>query len=132
MRKFHSKNNMAYGIFLRFGSLTDDSKVFHTFTQIRYMTGIPEPSMVRIIRKWRSLGKDINLYNTKITRNRWPLTLEQELFLTSAQTIQEMAHMNLEKRAQFIKEKFNLQSFCNHSVLKLYKKYKICRDSGWW
>jgi hypothetical protein len=64
VRQFHSKNKIAFGIFLRFGSLSDDSEVYHTFSQIRYMTGISEPSMVRIIRKWRSLGKDINRFST--------------------------------------------------------------------
>ena len=96
VRKFHTKDQVAFGIYLRFGSLSDDSQVVYSFNRIRYLTGIPQASMVRFVHRWRKLGKDINLLDTKIKRNRWPLTKEMELWITSAEVLQQMVHLSLE------------------------------------
>jgi hypothetical protein len=48
-----------FGIYLRFGSLTDDSQVHTSYEDIKHYTGIPHASMVRHIHKWRRLGKDV-------------------------------------------------------------------------
>jgi len=74
MKKYHQKDNIMLGIYLRFGSLTDDSQVLTSYDDIRSYTDIPQASMVRQIKKWRKLNKDINKFSTKITRYRWPLT----------------------------------------------------------
>ena len=76
------------GIYLRFGSLTDDSQVITSYDGIRYYTGIPQASMVRQIHKWRRLGKDVNRFSTAITRSRWPLIKEMELWATSFEVLQ--------------------------------------------
>ena len=93
--KNFTRDQIAFGIWLRFGSLTDDSQVFHSFNDIRYMTGISQPSMVRLIKKWRSLNKNIAMYPTKITRNRWPLTPEMEQWIVQPDTLQDMATLTL-------------------------------------
>ena len=87
VRKYYSRDQVAFAIYLRFGSLTEDTNVMHSFSDIRYMTGISQPSMVRIIKKWRSLDKDINRYPAKLTRNRWPLTPEMEQWAVSPQVL---------------------------------------------
>jgi hypothetical protein len=90
MRQYHRHENLAFGIFLRFGSLTDDSHVVHSYEDIRYITGIPQTSMVRIIAKWRSVGKDITRYSTQIKRSRWPLTPEMEAWAVSPDVIKRL------------------------------------------
>jgi len=40
--------------------------VFHSFNDIRYMTGTSQTSMVRLFKKWRSLNKIITMYPTMI------------------------------------------------------------------
>jgi hypothetical protein len=95
LKKYHQKDNIAFGIFLRFGSLTDDTEVQTSYEDIRYYTGIPQASMVRQIHKWRRLGKDINQFSTAITRSRWPLTKEMELWATSPEVLQQMATRSL-------------------------------------
>ena len=88
MKKYHQKDNIMFGIYLRFGSLTDDLQVLTTYDDIRSYAGIPQASMVRQIKKWRKLGKDINKFSTKITRQRWPLTQEMEQWATSPEVLQ--------------------------------------------
>ena len=110
---------------LRFGSLTDDSQMLHSFNDIRYMTGISQPSMVRLIKKWRSLNKNITMYPTKITRNRWPLTAEMEQWIVQANTLQGMAALTHVQRAAAICGRFGLRSFCVNSLLKLYRRHWI-------
>jgi hypothetical protein len=83
LKNFHQKDNIMFGIYLRFGSLTDDSQVHTSYEDIRYYTGIPQTTMVRQIQKWRRIGKDVNQFSTAITRARWPLTQEMELWATS-------------------------------------------------
>jgi hypothetical protein len=78
VRQFFNRDQVAFGIYLRFGSLSDDSQVFHSFNHIRYITGIPQSSMVRHIAKWRKVGKDIMKVDMTIKRNRWPLNDEIE------------------------------------------------------
>ena len=78
-----------FGIYLRFGSLTDDSQVHTSYEDIKHYTGIPHASMVRHIHKWRRLGKDVNQFTAVITRARWPLTQEMELWATSPEVLQQ-------------------------------------------
>ena len=47
LKKYHQKDNIAFGIYLRFGSLIDDSEVHMSYEDIWHYTGIPQASMVR-------------------------------------------------------------------------------------
>ena len=123
--KNFTRDQIAFGIWLRFGSLTDDSQVFHSFNDIRYMTGISQPSMVRLIKKWRSLNKNMTMYPTKITRNRWHLTPEMEQWIVQPDTLQGMAALTHVQRAAAICRRFGLRSFCVNSMLKLYRRHGI-------
>ena len=125
IKNYHKKDNIAFGIYLRFGSLTDDSRALTSYDEIRYYTGIPQASMVRLIQKWRRHGKDINRFPMTITRDRWPLTQEMEQWATSSEVLQEMISDSLLTRARKIKERFQLKSFSDYSVRTLHKKYKI-------
>ena len=40
VRKYFTRDQVAFAIYLRFGSLTDDATVVHSFSDIRFMTGI--------------------------------------------------------------------------------------------
>ena len=70
VRHFHTKDQVAFGIFLRFGSLTSDAQLYHSYGRIRYLTGIPQSSMVRMIHKWRKVGKDITKLDLTIKRSQ--------------------------------------------------------------
>ena len=81
--------------------------------------------MVRLIKKWRSLNKNITMYPTKITRNRWPLTPEMEQWIVQPDTLQGMEALTHVQRAAAICRRFRLRSFCVNSMLKLYKRHGI-------
>ena len=125
VRHFHTKDQVAFGIFLRFGSLTSDAQVYHSYGRIRYLTGIPQSSMVRMIHKWRKVGKDITKLDLTIRRSRWVLTPEMEAWITSGEVLQQMVHLSLEQRCEVIRQKYQLKLFSPFALSKLYRRTGI-------
>ena len=84
--RHHSLEKVAWVIYLRFGSLTDDAQVMHTLHEIRKFTGIALSTIDKMVFRWRRAGKDITNMKPK-SHHKWKLTKEQEAWATSAQTL---------------------------------------------
>ena len=53
------------------------------------------------------------------------LSPEQVEWLTSLETLQQMSHLSLRKRAQVVQEKFNLPKFHFSTLQGYYIRYKV-------
>ena len=57
--RHHSLEKVAWVIYLRLGSLTDDAQVMHTLHEIRKFTGIALSTIDKMVFRWRRAGRDI-------------------------------------------------------------------------
>lgn len=113
----------AMVIFLRFGSLQDDSVKWHSATEVFRKTGVRLSTQWKIIRRWRERGFVIVRHKRKGRQER--LSKEQIDWLVDINTLQSMAHLNLRERSHIVKEKFGLEKFHLETLRLYYKRYGV-------
>jgi transposase len=123
LRKEHSEATQALVIFLRHGTLKNDSKIVRRYTEILKMTGVRPCSQIKILRRWKARG--FLVINMKRDGKKDLLTREQVRWVTDFATLQEMSHLCLERRARIIKDKFQLPSFHCRTLSDYYHRYGI-------
>ena len=113
----------ALVIFFRFQSLNSDATPWLRPTEVLKRTGVSLSCQGKIIQRWRARGFIIR----KTIRTGGPrkLNSEQETWVTSIETLQNMSHLSLERRAEIIRERFSLAQFSGRSLSRYYKRHKI-------
>ena len=94
----------AIVIWLRFGSLNDDSNPCLTTTEVFKRTGVKMCSQHKIIDRWRRRGFVIMM--TKGKGRKPMMSQEQMEWLTSKEVLMGMSHLDLRRRAEEIRLKF--------------------------
>ena len=110
-------------IFLRYKSLKSDAEPWLTATEVYRRTGVKMCSQWQIIKRWKANGYII----AKKARPPRPrkLTPEQEQWLVSPETLQDMSHLSLKRRCEVIKERLGLASFADHTLWAYYRRLKV-------
>ena len=78
---------------------------------------------MKIIKRWKQHG--FLIVNRKRDGKRELLNREQISWLTDAQTLEEMSHLSLRKRAMLVQERLQLQSFSYRTLRHYYHRYGI-------
>jgi hypothetical protein len=118
VRRRFMVEEQALVVFLRFGSLNSDHKIWMTYTEISKKTGIKIPSQLSIIKRWRRRG--FVIFNLKNKGGRCRMLNEEQInWMIYMDTLQIMSHLSLRKRALIVKDKFHLKTF-DWSTLRTY------------
>jgi len=110
----------AFVIFLRFGSLTDDSHTYLRPTEVFKRTGVRLSTQYNIIQRWRRRGFVV----VKVKRQGVSPKLSQAQvdWITSPDTLQQMAHLNLQRRCAMIRDRFQLATLCVPTLQACYRR----------
>jgi transposase len=84
-------------IFLRFGTLSDDSSTWNSATEVFKRTGVKLQTQYNFIRRWRERG--FLIFNKKRPGKKEMLSEEQISWLIDCKTLNSMAHLNLMQRS---------------------------------
>jgi transposase len=123
VRREFSEEMQALVIFLRFVSLNTDKRIWLTPSEVFKRTGVRMSSQLKIIQRWRQRG-------FVIIRNKHPglkerLTKDQVNWLISTDTLIEMSHLSLRRRAELVRQHLGLKTFSHVTLSKYYRKYNV-------
>jgi transposase len=123
LRREHSNEKQALVIFLRFGSLHDDGSPWLRANEVHRRTGVRPSTQCAMIKRWRARGFIV----TKTRRRGVPpkLTPAQAQWLVSLDTLQQMSHLSLRKRAAVVRERFGLATFDHSTVRDYYRRHGV-------
>lgn len=100
VRRRHSTEVQALLVFLRFGSLNIDAKVWLTLSEIFKRTGVKPASQLKIYARWKRRG--FVIFDEKPKGRKKTLTSEQIEWLVSRETLESMTHLSLRKRLPLV------------------------------
>jgi transposase len=110
-------------IYLRFKSLSSDVFHWHSAAEVFRMTGVKQCSQFKIISRWRLRG--FLILKPKREGTNEILSKEQIQWVIDYETLEGMSHLSLRKRAQIIRERFNLPKFQHSTLQRYYLRYGI-------
>ena len=114
----------ALVIYLRFGSVTSDRKVWNSSKEVFMRTGVKPSAQCNIIKRWRKRGFRLESYLNKRGLKR-KLTENQRNFIKNPKILKEWAHLSLEQRAAILREKFDLKSLHPSTLWHYYRLEKV-------
>ena len=122
-RQYVSLEMQALVIFLRFGSLNSDEKIWMRPTEVLKRTKVSMKTQWSIIKRWKERG--FLIMRPKREGPKEMLNNDQLDWLTSPETLNEMSHLSLRKRAEMVKAKFGMSKFNHKTLRSYYLKYQV-------
>ena len=110
----------SYVVYLRFGSLTDDSNPIRTYREVSERSGIRISSCFRIVHRWRRDGRQIRNNCHGCPSNR-KVTDEIQRQLVNPKLLQEWCHLSLVQRTLKFEQLFGFKV----SVRTISHYYKL-------
>jgi len=119
-----SLSTQALVIYLRFGTISNDSDKWHSPKEVLLRTGVKPSAQNNIIRRWRQRGFIIRSDLDRRGRKRM-LTWQQINYLKNPKVLQEWSHLSLTERAARMREKFDLPRFSANTLRDYYHRAKV-------
>ena len=119
-----SLSTQALVIFLRFGTIKSDRKVWLSPKEVLLRTGVRTSAQSNIIRRWRQRGYVVTSHLKHRGRKRM-LTQNQINYLKYPKVLQEWSHLSLEERAVRMREKFDLPRLSANTLRDYYHRSKV-------
>lgn len=126
--RIHFRKNLtveqkAYIVYLRYGSLTDDSNPIRTHREVGEITGIKVNSCTTVCQRWKRDGFTIK-NNCKGCPSNRKITPEIEQQLVNPKLLKEWRHLSLDQRCMKFEQMFGFR-ISNFTLRLYYKKNKI-------
>jgi hypothetical protein len=119
-----SLSTQALVIFLRFGTIKNDRKVWLSPKEVLLRTGVRTSAQANIIRRWRQRGYVVTSLLQRRGRKRM-LTSQQVNYLKNPKILQEWSHLSLEERAARMRDKYDLPRFSANTLRDYYLRSKV-------
>jgi len=123
LRRQLTESMQALVVFLRYGTLQDDSREWHTATEVFRRTGVKVQTQQGVIRRWRERG--FLIINVKRPGGKKMMSEEQIRWIVNPTTLANMAHMSLRQRSVAVKNHFGIGSFCASTLREYYRQYGV-------
>jgi transposase len=114
----------AFAIYLRFGTIRNDSKPWLSCKEVFLRTGIKPTAQANMIKRWRKRGFQV-VSHLKRRGVRKILNEQQLAYIRNPKILRDWSHLSLYQRTQLIKAKFGLQKMDPTTLRTYYNEAKI-------
>lgn len=113
----------ALVIYLRFGSLNSDSKVWLSPTQVFKRTGVKLCTQWAIIRRWRA--REFTIVKGENKGRRPSIAADDVRWIVARDTLESMAHLSLQRRVEIIREKLGRPRLSATTLRRYYVRNRV-------